>query len=43
MKIKKINEIFGEEETHWMFAYGSLSNTKLRHLLLDEEIGRAHV
>ena len=37
MKIKKVNEIFGDiEETQYMFAYGSLSSKKLRYLLLDE-------
>jgi hypothetical protein len=37
MNVKKINELFGEqEEIQWMFAYGSLSSTKLRYLLLDE-------
>lgn len=39
MKVKKINELFGENESQeqqWMFAYGSLSSKKLRYLLLDE-------
>jgi hypothetical protein len=38
MKLKKVNELFGEiqnEQTQWMFAYGSLSSTKLRYLLLE--------
>ena len=39
MKVKKINEFFANSDANGdqlMFAYGSLSNTKLRHLLLDE-------
>ena len=37
MEIKRFNKLFEQvEETQWMFAYGSLSNTKLRHLLLEE-------
>jgi hypothetical protein len=35
MRIKKINEIFSDP-VDYMFAYGSLSNTKLRYLLLEE-------